>query len=106
MVIDNPPLSHPSRGAWIEIGQHQDTARQPESHPSRGAWIEIVLSHKNSTRSASRTPHGVRGLKSHVSRVGHHGASSHPSRGAWIEIFRVSRSWGQWCVAPLTGCVD
>ena len=84
MVIDNPPLSHPSRGAWIEIGQHQDTARQPESHPSRGAWIEIVLSHKNSTRSASRTPHGVRGLKS-----GEDGA--------------VIIGEG---VAPLTGCVD
>ena len=84
MVIDNPPLSHPSRGAWIEIGQHQDTARQPESHPSRGAWIEIVLSHKNSTRSASRTPHGVRGLKCQAI------ATPPLTKG----------------VAPLTGCVD
>ncbi len=34
-------MSHPSRGAWIEI---IDTPCGPDlilSHPSRGAWIEI-----------------------------------------------------------------
>ena len=35
-------MSHPSRGAWIEIPRAfsaNENARQ--SHPSRGAWIEI-----------------------------------------------------------------
>ena len=36
-------MSHPSRGAWIEICKKRIlfTASLP-SHPSRGAWIEIV----------------------------------------------------------------
>ena len=34
----------------------------------------------------SRTPHGVRGLKSTWSHVCVYAPQSHPSRGAWIEI--------------------
>ena len=35
-------LSHPSRGAWIEIYiEIQGNGLEKESHPSRGAWIEI-----------------------------------------------------------------
>ena len=35
-------LSHPSRGAWIEILRvSKVTTRSGSSHPSRGAWIEI-----------------------------------------------------------------
>ena len=39
-------------------------------------------------RRPGRTPHGVRGLKfaPHLGRVGHGLPQSHPSRGAWIEI--------------------
>ena len=34
--------SHPSRGAWIEIGVLMtSTSNTSASHPSRGAWIEI-----------------------------------------------------------------
>ena len=34
------------------------------SHPTRGAWIEISMSYPYiSQHSPSRTPHGVRGLK-------------------------------------------
>ena len=77
----------------------------------------------------SRTPHGVRGLKSALRHTrGHTCGASHPSRGAWIEIIRlpwdvrggeshpsrgawieiVSHSLEAWSssVAPLTGCVD
>ena len=59
-------LSHPVRGAWIEIleiicGQGSDF----ESHPVRGAWIEI--------------------LKLFVFLALD---MSHPVRGAWIEIGR------------------
>ena len=35
------PVSHPARGAWIEIWATADTRRDVESHPARGAWIEI-----------------------------------------------------------------
>ena len=36
------PQSHPSRGAWIEIGAAVVLVAIIEaSHPSRGAWIEI-----------------------------------------------------------------
>ena len=34
-----------------------------ESHPSRGAWIEIGMVVSHSGVEARRTPHGVRGLK-------------------------------------------
>ena len=54
----------------------------------------------------SRTPHGVRGLKSAAALPCSVDVESHPTRGAWIEILggdlwqTVSR------VAPHTGCVD
>ena len=34
------------------------------SHPSRGAWIEIVRDLTEQEAVERRTPHGVRGLKS------------------------------------------
>ena len=40
-VLSN--VSHPSRGAWIEILKHLDDTGQHVSHPSRGAWIEIHI---------------------------------------------------------------
>ena len=53
----------------------------PPSHPSRGAWIEIV---RNTTSPSipgiSRTPHGVRGLKSAAGPRPHGVCLSHPSR--------------------------
>ena len=81
-----PQQSHPSRGAWIEMKQLLGLSLDPTSHPSRGAWIEICVSARiiNMTfkshpsrgawiemlyvvyvlsKSHSRTPHGVRGLK-------------------------------------------
>ena len=33
------------------------------SHPSRGAWIEIGTGATVTTPTSRRTPHGVRGLK-------------------------------------------
>ena len=42
-------------------------------------------------RAHSRTPHGVRGLKSEgIARDAKTG-ESHPSRGAWIEILKNAR---------------
>ena len=39
-----------------------------------------------SLRLRSRTPHGVRGLKSFVFDEAVEVGGSHPSRGAWIEM--------------------
>ena len=59
-----PPESHPSRGAWIEIRMVRlSDWISSGSHPSRGAWIEIDSSSFWSSDESSRTPHGVRGLK-------------------------------------------
>ena len=35
-------VSHPSRGAWIEITPLWLVCKVLQSHPSRGAWIEIA----------------------------------------------------------------
>ena len=37
-------LSHPVRGAWIEISMiSQSPVPSSQSHPVRGAWIEIIV---------------------------------------------------------------
>ena len=56
-------LSHPSRGAWIEMPLWCEGAKKFESHPSRGAWIEIPWQAPEGSEAEGRTPHGVRGLK-------------------------------------------
>ena len=59
-----PSVSHPSRGAWIEMWLVSDKAlAEPKSHPSRGAWIEIGIGNIIPQLAESRTPRGVRGLK-------------------------------------------
>ena len=35
-------LSHPTRGAWIEIFVPSSRYLDKKSHPTRGAWIEIT----------------------------------------------------------------
>ena len=35
-------LSHPARGAWIEIAFVLKKLVFNKSHPARGAWIEIL----------------------------------------------------------------
>ena len=58
-------LSHPTRGAWIEIWRPwRCTRNTPLSHPTRGAWIEILAGAGAGAVGLGRTPHGVRGLKS------------------------------------------
>ena len=79
--------SHPSRGAWIEIFGWGCCRRCLWSHPSRGAWIEIFLEVISWHYMASRTPHGVRGLKYTDTFPTIVRQRSHPSRGAWIEIY-------------------
>ena len=76
------------------------------SHPSRGAWIEILVVLRPATAAMSRTPHGVRGLKLKLFADKTIGGLSHPSRGAWIEIRMAAGLTVRPSVAPLTGCVD
>ena len=56
-------MSHPVRGAWIEIIPAWRMFSAPKSHPVRGAWIEI-------------------GFSLDIGGA----VKSHPVRGAWIEI--------------------
>ena len=78
-------LSHPTRGAWIEIFvRWKFGLNNEESHPTRGAWIEMGIMPR-STRRLIR---------------------SHPTRGAWIEIdVKIAAAYIR-VVAPHTGCVD
>ena len=80
-------VSHPSRGAWIEIGYPIiNNLWAIKSHPSRGAWIEIHRASESGKPSEGRTPRGVRGLKLAGNTLESTSNRSHPSRGAWIEI--------------------
>ena len=36
-------MSHPVRGAWIEIVKEAAKILGVSSHPVRGAWIEIAM---------------------------------------------------------------
>ena len=78
-------MSHPSRGAWIEIRRrcnlplpHSRTPRGVRGLKSRTVRILWIL--------VCRTPRGVRGLKSGEDGRLSGRRPSHPSRGAWIEI--------------------
>ena len=53
-----------------------------------------------------RTPRGVRGLKCHLYTLAVQELKSHPSRGAWIEILVDDIESPDFGVAPLAGCVD
>ena len=54
-----------------------------------GAWIEISQDIRKETKTKSRTPRWVRGLKSLKEPPTHTSFVSHPTMGAWIEIFYV-----------------
>ena len=106
-------LSHPSRGAWIEIalwqlGPYVRRRRTPHGvrglksclryvvpprfcrtpHGVRGLKCGVCGHVRSRYR---RTPHGVRGLKYRLRGADGRKRGSHPSRGAWIEIPRNGR---------------
>ena len=56
-------VSHPIRGAWIEMCGKSNQIQRCMSHPIRGTWIEMLLDGVILYAMASRTPYGVRGLK-------------------------------------------
>ena len=59
-------MSHPLRGAWIEILIVIYEPNVIGSHPLRGAWIEMITLSCSDTDAIGRTPCGVRGLKYEV----------------------------------------
>ncbi len=121
-------MSHPSRGAWIEIRRrcnlplpHSRTPRgvrglksgedgrlsgRRPSHPSRGAWIEILLCAADQVTGHASHPSRGAWIEIQVRRRRPLRAMSHPSRGAWIEIRAASSISSVGQVAPLAGCVD
>ena len=52
----NSKMSHPVRGAWIEIQGLPDIWEIFPSHPVRGAWIEILNAENDKVIKKSRTP--------------------------------------------------
>ena len=80
--------------------------QQVLSHPIRGAWIEISAIAQIVRCGSCRAPHGVRGLKFSGCCRFFRRKWSHPSRGAWIEIHSYDHVAQHVWVAPLTGCVD
>ena len=78
-------LSHPARGAWIEIPTLRTEQLNVGSHPARGAWIEIERG--NQLQSGDQS-HPARGawieITSGMQTV--KDITSHPARGAWIEM--------------------
>ena len=90
----------------MKSGRREPLAGVRASHPAWGAWIEICKSDVFDFGGSSRTPHGVRGLKS-ARRVGSRSRNlSHPAWGAWIEIVHLwpvagismmwHPAWGAW----------
>ena len=91
------PMSHPSRGGWIEIFVLLPAlccANSPTPHGVGGLKFENV---KSADRSSSPTPHGVGGLKYPAGEQCYSVLQSHPSRGGWIEMKKVkcqhNRQW-------------
>ena len=90
-------LSHPARGAWIEILRLRNTPTKSTSHPARGAWIE--MDGTTSTVTLSSPSHPARGAWIEIARhrSGRGRRRSHPARGAWIEInFRSPQTAPPW----------
>ena len=56
------------------------------SAPTRGPWIEIGNHHRRRRRYRRRPPHGGRGLKLEVWQSVFHEQTSAPTRGPWIEM--------------------
>ena len=81
--VTGKAMSHPVRGAWVEISCFNGGYDYVKSHPVRGAWVEIVIQ-----------PAG-----------GNASGGSHPVRGAWVEIQMCYTIDSGPTVAPREGCV-
>ena len=106
-------MSHPTRGAWIEIHQAIVAPVLSMSHPTRGAWIEIILNieisdeHRRVARRHRRTPPGVRGLKLQATHIVEPMQSRRTPPGVRGLKFEIDTALGgAMSVAPHPGCVD
>ena len=99
-------LSHPARGAWIEIITFAYHKLRCASHPARGAWIEIAFRNANSASSRRRTPQGVRGLKSSRLPITNCAARRTPQGVRGLKLLSVTQIAHHRAVAPRKGCVD
>ncbi len=98
--------SQPIRAAWIEIVKPVSVRHTLMSQPIRAAWIEIILGNPASSTAVSRSPFGLRGLKSPACTTHWKAGKSQPSWAAWIEIsseppylsfgFKSQPSWAAW----------
>ena len=89
LLLDVVPdrMSHPTRGAWIEITCLTDLTNRAASRTPHGVrGLKSPRRRKRSSWRCNRTPHGVRGLKSLHLNHERFPRRSHPTRGAWIEI--------------------
>ena len=101
-------LSHPTRGAWIEIYfSGSGGSGGASSHPTRGAWIEIGVVCWVRVIATCRTLPGVRGLKCHrlITLLDVSLGRTLPGvRGLkYLETLETSVTT---IVAPYPGCVD
>ena len=92
-TVSKDLLSHPVRGAWIEIFLLHQSVHYTVSHPVRGAWIEITWN--ITERRAYAKSHPVRGAWIEINdwvKIDETNMS-HPVRGAWIEIINNRRHY-------------
>ena len=62
--LDMPGLGRTPQGVrGLKFRNVEDAAAAAVSHPARGAWIEINSFFSSVTGTSRRTPQGVRGLK-------------------------------------------
>ena len=100
-------VSHPTRGAWIEMILYQRLSSLYSSHPTRGAWIEISVT--SFGRCIIAMSHPTRGAWIEIRSILFGRwflRPSHPTRGAWIEIWERPELPALPAVAPYPGCVD
>ena len=76
----------PSGVRGLKLSNKVHILHTPLSHPVRGAWIEIGRKTEPLKDQFRRTPSGVRGLKYKSNKTESGALESHPVRGAWIEI--------------------
>ena len=106
-LIKIPMLSHPARGAWIEIFSIPDEEQARRmSHPARGAWIEMAILLRGAQGDERRTPQGVRGLKFHWMQGVQRGERRTPQGVRGLKCAALQHVARHCVVAPRKGCVD
>ena len=77
-----------------------------KSHSAWSAWIEILLRVTKAAATPSRTPHGVRGLKSTKGPAGLHSQRRTPHGVRGLKFSSIWYKVGYIAVALRMECVD